>query len=408
MKKNYLSVLSMALIGFSYAQDSANVLFIGNSYTYVNDLPNLIRDLAASQGDFFESLSQTPGGTTFNNHASNPATYTAINTDDWDYVVLQAQSQEPSFSDSQVNSETLPYAIQLADSVYANNECTDVLMFMTWGRENGDPQWGPISTFDGMNGRLRLAYMRMADSVEASVSPVGSAWKYVRDNNPAIGLYAGDGSHPSIYGSYLAACVFYASIYRKTPVGAPFISTISQADADVLQAAAAITVLDSLDQWDLHGVTEHTQADFTYVVNGPDVTFTNESVRASSYSWDFEDGQNSTDENPTITYSGNGTYMVTLISESACDSDTIQFDITITEASIAENQDLGLSYAKVSPGVFEVIGTSNIDLITVLDASGRLVSQSTSTMIDLSKEPSGMYLINIQLEDKIQRIRVLK
>jgi hypothetical protein len=249
MKKIYLSVLSIALIGLSHAQDSANVLFIGNSYTGVNNLPLLVKDLATSQGDFFESVSQTPGGTTFNNHASSAATYTAINGDDWDFVVLQAQSQEPSFSDGQVNSETLPYAIQLADSIYENYDCSDVLFYMTWGRENGDPQWAPISTFDGMNARLRAAYMRMADSTDASVSPVGSAWKYVRDNNPGINLYAGDGSHPSIQGSYLAACVFYASIYRKTPVGASFISSLSQADADVLQAAAALTVLDSLDQW---------------------------------------------------------------------------------------------------------------------------------------------------------------
>ncbi len=395
-------------MGFSYAQDSANVLFIGNSYTYFNNMPGLISDLAASQGDFFESTSQTPGGATFNGHASNPATYPTINSDDWDYVVLQGQSQEISFSDSQVDAQSLPYITQIADSINANNDCSDILMYMTWGREVGDPQWAPISTFDLMNERLRLGYMRMADSVQASISPVGSAWKYVRDNNPGIGLYNADGSHPSLEGSYLAACVFYASVYRKTPVGASFISTLSQADADVLQAAAALTVLDSLDQWNLHDESEHTQADFTFVVNGANVTFTNESLRASSYSWDFQDGQTSTNENPSIWYSGIGTYNVSLISESSCDSDTVDYDVEITQVSIEENEDLGLSYAQVSPGVFEILGTNAVDLITVVDASGRFISESTSTTVDLSKEPSGMYLISIQLEDKIQRIRVLK
>lgn len=395
-------------MGFSFAQDSATVLFIGNSYTYFNNMPGLVGDLAASQGDFFESTSQTPGGMTFNGHAGNAGLYPIINSDDWDYVVLQGQSQEISFSDSQVDAQSLPYIKQIADSINANNDCSDILMFMTWGRENGDPQWAPISTFDLMNERLRLGYMRMADSVEASISPVGSAWKYVRDNNPGINLYNPDGSHPSLHGSYLAACVFYASIYRKTPVGAPFISTISQADADVLQAAAALTVLDSLDQWNLHDESEHTQADFTYVVNGTNVTFTNESLRASSYTWDFEDGQTSTNENPSIWYSGIGTYTVSLISESSCDSDTIEYDVEITLVSIKENEDLGLSYTQVSPGVFEVLGTNTVDLITVVDASGRFISESTSTTVDLSKEPAGMYLISIQLEDKIQRIRVLK
>lgn len=408
MIKFYLSVLSFTLIGFTNAQDSANVLFIGNSYTGVNNLPLLVFQLADSQGDFLDYTAQTPGGMTFQGHATNPATYTAINSSDWDFVVLQAQSQEPSFPDTQVNTQTLPYAQQMADSIYANNFCTDPLMYMTWGRENGDPQWGPISTFEGMNQRLRAAYMRMADSIQGSVAPVGSAWAYVRATNPSIQLYTADESHPSIHGSYLAACVFYASIYRKTPVGAPFISTISQADADILQAAAELTVLDSLSHWNLHAPSEHTIADFSFTVNGADVTFTNNSIKGQTYSWDFEDSQTSTDENPSITYSGSGTYTVILIADSECDSDTISYDITISGVSIEENEDLGLKYAQVNDGVFEVIGSTQVDLITVLDASGRLVSQSNSTIIDLSNEPKGMYLINIQLEDKIQRIRVLR
>ena len=82
--------------------------------------------------------------------------------------------------------------------------------------------------------------------------------------------------------------------------------------------------------------------------------------------------------------------------------------MTILQASINENQDLRLSCAQVTPGVFKVLGANAVDLITVVDASGRFISELTSTTIDLSKEPSGMYLISIQLEDKIQRFRVLK
>ena len=395
-------------MGLSYAQDSASVLFIGNSYTYVNDLPNLIYELADSQGDYFHSVSQTPGGMTFQGHATNPATYAAMAGTDWDFVVLQAQSQEPSFSDSQVNTGTLPFAMQLGDSIRANHFCSDILMFMTWGRENGDPQWGPISTFDGMNGRLRLAYLRMADSLDASVSAVGSAWKYVRENHPTIGLYAGDGSHPSLEGSYLAACVFYASMYRKTPVGASFISTLTPIVAEQLQTAAALTVMDSLTFFNLHASTDHTQADFSYVVNAGVVSFTNNSVRAQTYSWNFDDGQTSTDVNPTNTYTTSGTYTVSLISESECDTDTIEYDIVISGVSITENEDLGLTYAQISDGVFEILGSNEIDFITVMDASGRFISQTANTLVDLSQEPKGMYLITLQLGDKLQRIRVIR
>ena len=162
------------------------------------------------------NIGNTPGGQTFQNHAANPINYQKMAAQNWDYIILQGQSQEPSFPFDQVNSQSLPYAVQLADSAKAIQPCSQVNFFMTWGRQNGDPQWDSINTFDKMNTRLRDAYLRIADSANAAVSPVGVAWKYVRDNYPVINLYQQDGSHPSLTGSYLAACVFYTSMFHKS------------------------------------------------------------------------------------------------------------------------------------------------------------------------------------------------
>ena len=119
-----LLLISALFISFgTQAQDSAKVLFIGNSYTTANNLPSMVSSLANSVGDYIYQNSQTGGGMTLSGHAGNAGTYTAINNDQWDYVVLQAQSQEPSFSDGQVNSQTLPFAKQIADSVYSNHFC---------------------------------------------------------------------------------------------------------------------------------------------------------------------------------------------------------------------------------------------------------------------------------------------
>jgi hypothetical protein len=157
MKKWIFSlVIGMTTLSMQ-AQNSLSVLFIGNSYTASNNLPGMITSVANSFGKDLTWLAQTPGGATLSTHAGNASTYTNINSNTWDYVVLQAQSQEPSFSDNQVNTQTIPYAKQLADSVFANHFCSEVMMFMTWGRKDGDPQWAPISTFEGMNSRLRAA-----------------------------------------------------------------------------------------------------------------------------------------------------------------------------------------------------------------------------------------------------------
>ena len=70
-------------------------------------MPNLIKQIALSFGDTLIHDSSTPGGYNLSSHSTNPQTLAKINQQQWDYVVLQAQSQEPSFSPSQVASQTL-------------------------------------------------------------------------------------------------------------------------------------------------------------------------------------------------------------------------------------------------------------------------------------------------------------
>ena len=399
------------LIGFSnaQAQDSASVLFIGNSYIYVNDLPTTLAYLSASLGDNVTFDSSTPGGSNLASHAGSLATYTKINSEAWDYVVLQAQSQEPSFPDAQVDENTIPYAIQLADSVYANNYCSEVMMFMTWGRENGDPQWEPISTFDGMSARLRSGYIRIADSVNGSISPVGVTWKYVRDNYPAIALYAGDGSHPSYEGTYLAACTFYASVFRKSPVGAPFIGSLSAQVATDLQNAAAITVLDSLDQWNLHPMSEYTQGDYSYAITDGTVDFTNLSLGATTYYWDFDNVSTSQDENPSITFLENGTYTVTLIAESPCDLDSVQYNIEITTASLNEYSK-EYTLKSLGNGIFKITQIGPIDEITLMNMEGREVpfhySNGVVLILDISNNETGIYMLKMKNSEYTYSIRI--
>lgn len=126
---------------------------------------------------------------------------------------------------------------------------------MTWGRQNGDasncPVYPPICTYAGMQQRLRESYLEMAVNNNCWVAPAGAAWQLVRTQNPGINLYSPDGSHPSAAGTYLVACVFYATLFQESPVGLGFTAGLPATDAAVLQQAAAQTVLDSLSTWRL-------------------------------------------------------------------------------------------------------------------------------------------------------------
>lgn len=395
----------------SVAQDSVSVLFIGNSYTSVNNLPAIISDLAVSKGKEVTYDTQLLGGATLQTHAGNATTYTKIKSKPWDYVVIQAQSQEPSFPDTQVDTETIPYAIQLADSIYANNYCTDVLFYMTWGRQDGDPQWGPISTYEGMQMRLRNAYVRMKDSVQGSVAPVGMAWWDVRDNAPSINLYAADGSHPSFEGSYLAACTFYASLFEDTPIGASYIGSLDAVTAAQLQLSASTTTLDSLDQWGIRGPNEQTIASFSIQNFDPDIQIENLSWRAISYQWDFGDGSTSTDINPQHQYGTNGTYTITLTAESECNSATVTQLITINTANVLVNDASQLMLKQYADGDVIISGLTVPSEIALYTQNGQLLQfkkeYSVSALLELSQYGNGIYLIRISSKTGVTDFKVV-
>lgn len=352
-----LFILSISLLfsNLLLAQDTLRALFIGNSYMGVNNLPSMVSDLSTSLGDVLLIDSNTPGGQTFQNHAANPINYQKMAEQPWDYIILQGQSQEPSFPFAQVNSQSLPFAVQLADSAKAIQPCSQVNFFMTWGRQNGDPQWDSINTFDKMNGRLRDAYLRIADSANAAVSPVGVAWKYVRDNQPNINLYQQDGSHPSLEGSYLAACVFYTSLFHKASTGSTYNPGIDPSTATILQAVASSIVLDSLSTWNLLHTDSTLQATASYssIPGASLLSFSASANQDATFTWYFPDLTIETGPNIGFEYNVS-TYQVLLIAEGLCDTDTVLVNVTSSNAALTATA--ALQWNMTGPNTIEIEG----------------------------------------------------
>lgn len=217
-----------------HGQQTVNVLFIGNSYTEANNLPQMVQQMAASTGDQLTYESNTPGACTFSQHCSNRS-MTLICNGGWDIVVLQEQSQYPSFPQSQVAAEVFPYAERLVDSVYARNPCGEPMFYMTWGRKNGDAynaQYFPVlGTYEGMDSMLCERYTYMAQHNDASLCPVGRVWRYLRENHAEIELYQSDESHPSMAGTYAAACAFYTMFFHRDPDSIAYDASLPAATA---------------------------------------------------------------------------------------------------------------------------------------------------------------------------------
>jgi hypothetical protein len=191
----------------SSAQDDQqvhHVLFVGNSYTYVNSLPQLFKALSeyAMPGHRVEVKFVGGGGATLEKHWDVGQAQAEIRSGVWDYVVLQGQSMLGSSDLTAPDSadEFFRYARKFDNEITSSGAQT--VFYMTWSREDqGDQQR-----------YLTDAYQEIGHELGSIVAPVGKVWDRVRDD-PALQLYQGDGSHPEIDGSYLAAATLLASIF---------------------------------------------------------------------------------------------------------------------------------------------------------------------------------------------------
>lgn len=197
-------------------KEPIRILFIGNSYTYFNNLPELLTKLAQ---DGHQSPVETgmvaPGGFRLKDHWEKSGALKALHESKWDYVVLQDQSTlgidfyvEGKLH---VTSDELfrPWAEKWSAEI--KSQSATPVYYLTWARKATPED----------QAALNYAYVSAAKKTESQIAPVGAAWEKTRHDYPNIDLYYKDGSHPSAAGSYLAACTFYATIFHQSPVGLP-------------------------------------------------------------------------------------------------------------------------------------------------------------------------------------------
>lgn len=394
--QQFVSVISFLFLFYSaYAQTTIKACFIGNSYTYSNDLPTLISNLATADGNTLIKDQNTPGGYTFELHSTNATSLNKIAANDWDYVILQEQSQLPSFPWLQVTADVLPFAEILCDSIRSANECAIPVFFNTWGRQFGDSQWDSIDTFTEMNQRLYNAYEVMAEDNSGLLSPVGIAFEHIANDGSGDvtfnALYSGDGSHPSIFGSYLAACIFYQQLFETNVMGNTYFPAgITALQASYLQSVAShvLTDVDSIETNFIQPI-----ANFDFTSTGLNVQFENLSEHDFSWLWNFDDGSTSSLENPSHNFATAGTYDITLIAYYCDRSDTIEFQINLNQLGIIEQKNNSLIYPNPSTGEINLVGFEPNEIIEIYSQDGKLLQRfyfESEMKVNL---PTGKYLI---------------
>jgi len=213
-----------------------SVLFVGNSLTYVNDLPHLTQAFAAAN-PLHASLtvwSVVSGGAPLSELWRSGEVVRMLRLHRPDVLVLQGQSTEPlaAQSDFFLHAELLKTE---ADKIGART-----ILFETWARPPGDdfysrPESGGSPAV--MQRRLDDTYEWLANQLDAEVSRVGESFEGARARLPDVPLLDGT-QHPTVAGSYLAAAVLFQSLFHASPLETTFTAGLPELSAIALQRAA--------------------------------------------------------------------------------------------------------------------------------------------------------------------------
>ena len=214
-----LAFLPVTPVSGQVARDTIDVLYVGNSFVYFNNLPDMVVEISkALDGPVVRSTAHTHGGATLRAHLEDGHLPGLISRGPaegaWDWVVLQEQSTLGTTYDQDSGVLGSPDSFHSATrdlaGMIAGEGATPVL-YMTWAKQ----------AFPTQSATLSQAYRSIGTELDVTVAAVGEAWAEVRRIRPDFNLYLSDGSHPNAAGSYLAACVFYAVLTGTSPVGAP-------------------------------------------------------------------------------------------------------------------------------------------------------------------------------------------
>jgi hypothetical protein len=175
------------------------IAFVGNSHTYLNDIPSMIKEIGKHDNKKIETTSFTKPDYSLEDHWNEGEVEKEIQKNKYHFLVAQQGSSALPESQRLLKE----FAKKFADVCAATN--TKMNLYMVWPMQS--------RLFDLDN--VIYSYTEAAKYTGSSLSAAGLAWKKVWEQNPGFTLYDTDGFHASKKGSILAALIIYTSLFEK-------------------------------------------------------------------------------------------------------------------------------------------------------------------------------------------------
>ena len=238
-----LTVYSEEISNENYINENPKrILFIGNSYLYYNDslhnhLRRMVEEAFPSNIDNLEFKSATIGGSRLSHHnIDHLLNHKNLSVSKpFDLVILQGGSGEVLSKKSR--NEFAKQSRKLIKKIRKAGSEPALYMIHAYGKSH--KKYDP-----NMINKVIKTYEASGMKNNVLVLPVGIAFEKAYKLDKTIELHKFfDGSHPDILGTYLAASVLYASIYKKDPtlINYNYFGAINDKDREFLQNVAKTT-----------------------------------------------------------------------------------------------------------------------------------------------------------------------
>lgn len=380
------------------ANAQIKVLFLGNSFTYMYDIPALFENMADNAGISVLVEEYTQPGiavgdwTGFNGHTTDAAAQAKINSQDWDFVIVQDNlgGWVYEYIPSVIGNSN----VDLYNQIKANNSCTEIVYFAGWGPVGGVPG----ATSSGIDNTINcierihdnIVYFNDASGANEIVCPLGKSWIESMQQMPGVNLYYSDQVHPSLEGSYLAAATLFGSVFKVDVNTLTYNGGVSSSTASLFRSIAWDMITDNALFIETN-LDDHT----------PLITWNGTNLITSGYStyqWYLNgnpiSGASASAYNPTT----NGTYKVVGFN-SSCDFESMEYELnTISVDEIGEKISFEM-YPNPASDVVIVSLNESSDVI-IYNSIGAVIytNQLTNALseIDVSQFENGLYTVIVQ------------
>jgi hypothetical protein len=393
--KKYFILLTLIVNLHCEAQDTTKVLFIGNSFMSVNDLPGIFSQLAQGSGRQVVVASRIPGGCSVGDtiqgtfaHMYSPEVYALIKSNSWDYLFLQDRQSRFAMSRGIFpgDSKVIEGHIKIQDSLLFFHPCAHMLWFAGFGLKNGMPPYS--TTGVGMIDSIYQNYKYLEDSAGQVIAPVGPAFLRIIADYPSIDLWGPDEEHPSLKGSLMIASVLYATVFKSSPILSSFNPGIPEEEDSILKTTAYQTAIDSIDFTGLSGIT-------------PPVFQAGDSLWLIGFqgcNW-FLNGLPYPSDHCVAHITQTGNYYAVATSENGCSFRTLEQEYQTSTGTNDQEpwNNPCIVFPNPASDRISVSFTSAMEKMSILNVAGaimrKIIYPNNPTEIDISSWPEGLYLV---------------